>query len=63
MENNQIRLYMKQKRIPLWEVALKVGIGEATITRWLRTPLSGERYLKITSAIKEIENERKHDYE
>jgi len=53
-ENMEFRLEARNANIPLWKIALEVGISEATINRWLRVPLSGERERALRSAIKRI---------
>ena len=57
MENQHVRLLLKGKGIPFWQIAKVVGISEPTMTRWFRTPLTDEHYQKIMNAIKQIEGE------
>lgn len=57
MENNTIRVAARIAGIPFWRIALKIGVSEPTLTRWLRMPLSAEREALILSAIKELEKE------
>ena len=52
--NTTVREAAKNAGIPLWRVATEIGISEATITRWLRLPLSHEREQKIMDAIKAV---------
>ena len=54
-----IRLKARNKRIPLWEIAERIGISEATISRWLRVQLSEEKESRILKAMEEITEERK----
>ncbi len=53
-----LRLYMRMKRIPTWKVAEVIGVSEMTIYRWLRT-FNADHYKKISDAIKKIEGEAK----
>ena len=57
--NENIRQAAKQANVTLWEIALHIGVGEATMTRWMRTPLSGEKLEKIMTAISELAKEEK----
>ena len=61
MENMQLRFLLKMKGIPLWKVCTVIGISEPTMTRWLRVPLSEERYDKIMKAIQQIEGGVQND--
>ena len=56
--NEKIRQLAKKKRIALWEIADKIGISEATITRWMRVQLSAEKESLILNGIHEIAAER-----
>lgn len=53
-ENQELRQMAKANGVPLWACALKMGISEATIIRWLRVPLSYERELAIRDTITEL---------
>ena len=55
--NRDIRQEMKQAKIPLWLAAKYCGVGEATISRWLREPLPEEKRRVIVSAIQAIKAE------
>ena len=57
--NDMIRLKARNKRIPLWEIAERIGISEATISRWMRVQLSEEKESRILKAMEEITEERK----
>lgn len=54
MENQDIRNYLRVRKIPIYRVAHKVGISEMTMFRWLRIPLTGEHRRKVIDAIHEI---------
>lgn len=45
-------------KIPLWKLAEKAGISEATIVRWLRVELSQEKKEKLLIAIREVKKEQ-----
>ena len=55
-----LRSYMKMKRIPTWKVAEVIGVSEMTIYRWLRT-YNADHYKKIWDAIQKIEGNEDHD--
>ena len=57
MENANVRNAAKNASIALWKVAAKIGVSEATLTRWLRIPLSKDREAMILLAIKELKKE------
>lgn len=55
MKSNQdIRDYLKARRIKLYEVSDRIGISEVTLIRWMRTPLTAEHRRKVIAAIREI---------
>lgn len=51
MENKEFRLFARGHGVPLWRLAQAVGVGEATLTRWLRVPLSTEREEQLREAV------------
>ncbi len=57
-ENTTIRDFARKDGIALWQIAVKIGISEATITRWLRVPLSEDREKLLFEAAQEIAAER-----
>ena len=58
MKSNQdIRDYLKTRRIKLYEVANRIGVSEVTLIRWMRTPLTEAHRKKVIEAIHEIVNE------
>ncbi len=59
MSNLEIKSFVKAHGVRLWEIAVHLGISEATITRWLRVPLSEERQKMITDAVAELAAEQK----
>ena len=54
MENVNVRYAARIAEVPFWKIANHLGISEATLTRWLRVPLSKEREDSVMSAIKEL---------
>ena len=54
MENETIRRAARKHAVPLWKVAIEIGVSEATLTRWLRTPLDKERYELVETAIQKL---------
>ncbi|RGI31857.1 LacI family DNA-binding transcriptional regulator [Melissococcus sp. OM08-11BH] len=57
MENQEVRTYIAINLLKYWEVANKIGISDATFSRWLRTPLSEERKKRVLEAIEELKKE------
>lgn len=63
MSNNErLKEIMYQRRVPQWKLADKLGVGEMTVYRKLRSPMKDdlyETYLKaVEDIIKENESER-----
>jgi hypothetical protein len=60
MNNILLRQYAKNHGVYLWELATKLKVSEATITRKFRTEMSDEDATKIKNAIDQIfENKAK----
>ena len=55
--NDGIRRAAKEAGIPLWRVAYFAGISEATLTRWLRVPLTKEKENSLLAAVKRAQVE------
>ena len=51
MENLELRALARERGVPLWLVGRRLGVSEATVTRWLRLPLTGERREAFVRAI------------
>lgn len=60
--NENIRLRARGAGVPLWAVAQELRISEATLTRWLRVPLSVERERDITAAIERLKGGTEHEH-
>lgn len=54
MNNIEIRQTIEKKRLKYWEVAKEVGIDPATLSKWLRVELEGEKKQRIIDAINKI---------
>lgn len=49
--NMKIRLALKGKDIPYWQIARKMGVSEQTLVRWMREPLPEEVEQRMTALI------------
>ena len=56
-ENQDVRCAARSAGIPLWRVAMAIGVSEPTLTRWLRVPLPEDKEGRIMKAIAELEKE------
>lgn len=56
-ENERVRKSARAAGIPLWKIAIAIGVSEPTITRWLRVPLSADKERRILEAIAVLEKE------
>ena len=52
--NQDIRDYAAQKGVYFWEIAMKLGISEPTITRWMRVELPADKHREIEQVINDI---------
>jgi hypothetical protein len=52
--NQDIRDYAAKKGVYFWEIAMKLGISEPTITRWMRVELSADKRREIEQVISDI---------
>lgn len=57
-ENNDIRVYAKTKGVYLWEVAEKMGILDASLSRKLRRELPQNEKKNIFSIIDNIASQK-----
>lgn len=55
--NQTVRNKARSNHIPLWRIALQVGVSEQTLIRWLRVPLTAEKETAIMDAIDTIAEE------
>ena len=56
--NQAVRDDLARCNIRQWELAAALGIGETTLVRWLRAPLSTSKLEQIYVAMNRINNER-----
>ncbi len=56
MKNQDIRIYLKKRGLCLWQLADKLKISEASMTRKMRKELSKEEKEKIIKIINEMED-------
>ena len=54
MENMELKSYAKCHKVPLWKVAIRLNISEATMTRKLRVQLNEDETKKIMRIIDEL---------
>ncbi len=59
--NQDVRNAAKTAGIKLWEIAVHLGVGEATIMRWMRISLSADREKVIMQAIAELAQEKQKE--
>ena len=55
--NRELRGYMKRNSVPYWKLALKIGVAESTLIRWLRTELPEHKKQEYMLIVDEIVNE------
>lgn len=58
MNNKEIRNLMKQKKVPMWQIADALSVSEMTVSRMFRHKLSEKEENLIKSVIDEIIKER-----
>lgn len=58
MTNQKIRDYASEKRVRLWQIAMKLNINDGNFSRKLRKELSDEESSKIMFFIDEIAREK-----
>lgn len=56
-ENQAVRKAARAAGVPLWMIAVRLGVCEQTLIRWLRVPLTAEKERMIMVAISELEKE------
>lgn len=57
MFNKDVRRAARIGGVPMWKVAMVLGISEATIYRWLRTELPAEKRAAVMAAIEKLSEE------
>lgn len=61
MMNGDVRKMLRICGLHQWQLAEAVGIGESTLCRWLRSPLSPDKLQRITAAIRELQAQGSDD--
>lgn len=54
MANNDVRKAARVAAVPMWKVAMVLGISEPTIFRWLRTELPEDKKAAMMAAIEKL---------
>lgn len=57
MCNKDIREYAKNKNIPLWRIAMKLGINDGNFSRKLRVELPEDKKAEIKAIIDKLSAE------
>lgn len=52
--NRDVREAAKAANAPIWAIGARIGVSEATITRWLRQELPADKKAEIMEAINTI---------
>jgi len=52
--NDKIKNAARDKRVPLWEIAVKLGVSESTVTRMMRQELPPDKTAEILNIIDTI---------
>ena len=55
--NEKIRNAMKSKGVRQWQVALRLGVSDQTLIRWLRVPLTADKEAAVLAAVEELSKE------
>lgn len=58
MANRDIREAAKEAGVKLWQIANKLNVSEATITRLMRTELNAEKKANILKIIADLKGEK-----
>ncbi len=56
--NHEIRAAARNAGVALWQIAIQLGVGEATMTRKMRTEMSEEEKARIFSIIENLKAEQ-----
>lgn len=54
--NADVRMAAWSAGVPLWKVAVELGVNEMTISRWMRAELPVEKKERILTAIQKLAN-------
>lgn len=61
MSNTKIKTYALQHGVKLWQIAEKLHISEATMTRMMRKELAPEKQQEIMQIIDQLSEGTRHD--
>jgi len=61
MANNDIRQKAKLEKVFLWQIAMRMGIGEITLIRRLRAEFSEVEKEKVFTIIEELKKEKERE--
>lgn len=61
MHNTKIKTYALQHGVKLWQIAEKLHISEATMTRMMRKELAPEKKQEIMQIIDQLSEGTRHD--
>lgn len=61
MQNIAIRDAAAKHGVRFWEIAVELGIGDTTLTRWLRQELPEEKRVAVLDAIERIAKEKERE--
>ena len=61
MDNEKIKVTLKNNGIAYWRIADKLGISENTFGRMMRKPLSEDEAAAVEAAVVSIKAEREND--
>lgn len=59
MKNKELRMEMFKNNLKVWQVANSVGIDPATLSRWMREELEGDRLARVEKAVEKLKAEKK----
>ena len=61
MHNTKIKTYALQHGVKLWQIAEKLHISEATMTRMMRKELAPEKQQEIMQIIDQLSEGTRHE--
>jgi hypothetical protein len=56
-KNPEVTIKATQYGIFYWQIAMKLGIGDATFSRWMRQPLKPELKTRVLEIIENLSQE------
>ncbi len=58
MPNKEIRNYIRDAEVKMWQVAKALHVSDMTLYRWLRDDLSAERKEAIYKAVQAVKDSK-----